>query len=284
VDASGAFVETSVDPKKMPLAVLEAEIARLEKIVAIDAETARRLAAVTKRIAEENAALERLKEKLEDCKEARKRAEGLVTERNQSYVPVFDVILAEEQILNELYAPLMQRLKASGGSLAKLSFTVRRMADVEAWASWGEKSLFDLRTGPFRGIGSLAKKANRMLAPAWMTGDSAAVSQAMSAFRDTFQDALLEKAPYDRADQANYRPWTRPFAQWLYSTNHISIEYGITYDGTDIRKLSPGTRGIVLVLLYLALDNDDDRPLIIDQPEENLEVCVRRVGTAVPGR
>ena len=271
VDASGAFVEVSVDPKKMPLAVLEAEVARLEKVVAIDAETAKRLAAVTKRIAEESAALERLKEKLEDYKGARKRAEDLVTERAESYTRVFDAILAEEKVLNELYAPLMQRLKASGGSLAKLSFTVRRIADVEAWASWGEKNLFDLRTGPFRGLGSLAKEANRLLVPAWTTGDSAAVSQAMSAFRDAFQDALLEKAPYDRADQANYRPWTRRFAQWLYSTNHISIEYGISYDGTDIRKLSPGTRGIVLVLLYLALDNDDDRPLIIDQPEENLD-------------
>jgi hypothetical protein len=34
--------------------------------------------------------------------------------------------------------------------------------------------------------------------------------------------------------------------------------------------LSPGTRGIVLILLYLALDDDDVRPLIIDQPKENL--------------
>ena len=41
--------------------------------------------------------------------------------------------------------------------------------------------------------------------------------------------------------------------------------------GIDIRKLSPGTRGIVLLLLYLALDDADDRPLIIDQPEENLD-------------
>jgi energy-coupling factor transporter ATP-binding protein EcfA2 len=45
----------------------------------------------------------------------------------------------------------------------------------------------------------------------------------------------------------------------------------VDYDGVDIRKLSPGTRGIVLLLLYLALDEDDDRPLIIDQPEENLD-------------
>lgn len=43
------------------------------------------------------------------------------------------------------------------------------------------------------------------------------------------------------------------------------------YDGVDLRKLSPGTRGIVLLLLYLALDDADDRPLIIDQPEENLD-------------
>jgi hypothetical protein len=174
VDSSGAFLDPSVDPKKTPLAVLEAEIARLEKVVAIDTETAKRLAAVTKKLAEEKAALERLNERLEDCKGARERAEGLVIERRESYVRVFDAILAEEQVLNELYAPLMQRLKASGGSLATLSFNVRRVADVEAWASWGEKNLFDLRTGPFRGFGSLAKEANRMLAPTWTTGDSAA--------------------------------------------------------------------------------------------------------------
>ena len=39
----------------------------------------------------------------------------------------------------------------------------------------------------------------------------------------------------------------------------------------SIERLSPGTRGIVLLLLYLAIDRDDHRPLIIDQPEENLD-------------
>jgi len=58
---------------------------------------------------------------------------------------------------------------------------------------------------------------------------------------------------------------------WLYGTDHISIDYGLEYEGTDIQQLSPGTRGIVLLLLYLSVDVDDDRPLIIDQPEENLD-------------
>ena len=271
IDASGTFLNGSVDPKTMPLAVLEAEIGRLETLVATDKETSNKLTAVTRKLAEETTALERLREKLEDCTGAHARAEALVADWEQSYVRVFDAILSEERVLNELYAPLMQRLKASGGSLAKLSFSVKRVADVDAWAKWGEDNLFDLRSGPFRGIGSLAKEANNLLRGPWTTGDASAVSKAMTGFREKFQDALLEKATYPRTDQVNYRPWTRRFARWLYSTYHISIEYGIRYDGIDIRKLSPGTRGIVLVLLYLALDDADDRPLIIDQPEENLD-------------
>jgi len=79
----------------------------------------------------------------------------------------------------------------------------------------------------------------------------------------------MSKVP--RADKVNFRVWAMQFVKWLYSTDHIHITYGVDYDGVDIRKLSPGTRGIVLLLLYLGLDDDDDRPLIIDQPEENLD-------------
>jgi ABC-type Mn2+/Zn2+ transport system ATPase subunit len=49
------------------------------------------------------------------------------------------------------------------------------------------------------------------------------------------------------------------------------MQYSITYDGVAIEHLSPGTRGIVLLLLYLVIDAQDRRPLIIDQPEENLD-------------
>ena len=38
-----------------------------------------------------------------------------------------------------------------------------------------------------------------------------------------------------------------------------------------MEKLSPGAKGIALLVLYLAVDQQDQRPLIIDQPEENLD-------------
>jgi hypothetical protein len=257
--------------RRVSLAILEAEIGRLEKMVAADKETANRLSAISKRLIEETTGLERLKERLADYKGAQDRAKALVADREQGYVRVFDAILGEERVLKELYAPLMTRLKAAGGTLEKLSFTVTRVVNVDGWAKRGEDDLFDLRGGPFKGTGSLAKEAKSMLGEAWTTGDSAAASAAMTKFKDKHQDALLANAPYPRTDQSKYRPWARRFAQWLYSTDHIRIEYGIKYDGIDIRKLSPGTRGIVLVLLYLALDDADDRPLVIDQPEENLD-------------
>ena len=271
VDASGALLPKEADLTKTPLAVLEAEIERMQKLVAADRESARKVVAVSKRITDEGNALAGLKERLTDCKGAHGRARNFVAERADGYIRVFDALMAEERVLNELYGPLIRRLQEAGGTLGKLTFSVSRVADVGIWAKQGEDELFDLRGGPFKGIGSLEKEANRMLRDAWREGDSVTVSKAMNAFQDKHQEALLEKAPYPRTDRFNYRPWSRRFAQWLYSTSHISLEYGIKYDGIEIKKLSPGTRGIVLVLLYLALDDGDDRPLIIDQPEENLD-------------
>jgi hypothetical protein len=82
---------------------------------------------------------------------------------------------------------------------------------------------------------------------------------------------LHPRSPPVLTDQADYRAWAKRFAKWLYGTDHIAIQYSIDYDGVDILKHSPGNRGIVLLLLYLALDDADDWPLIIDQPEENLD-------------
>jgi hypothetical protein len=185
---------------------------------------------------------------------------------------VFEAIINEQNVLAGLYAPLMARLAGSSGTLKKLSFSVRRIADVQTWGSFAEEELLDRRkTGPFYGRGSLIAAATDALKPAWETGSAAEVQAAMTAFMGKFLKDLLSHAPYAPTQQAEFRAWSKQFAHWLFGTEHIAVRYEISYDGVDIRKLSPGTRGIVLLLLYLALDDSDDRPLIIDQPEENLD-------------
>jgi energy-coupling factor transporter ATP-binding protein EcfA2 len=260
------------DISKLPLAVLEAEMTRLEKLVSADKETQRRYKTLSGNIATETAALQTLTERMNDAKGAKDRARELQTQREEAYGRAFDALIEEQSVLEGLYAPLMAQLAAASGTLKKLSFSVARVANVGQWAAEAEDGLIDLRkAGAFRGKGTLLQRATEVLKEAWETGDSAAVISAMLEFRRLYQKELLDHSPVAHTDQAEFRTWSKRFAQWLFSIDHIAIRYGIDYDGVDIRKLSPGTRGIVLLLLYLALDDNDNRPLVIDQPEENLD-------------
>ena len=68
------------------------------------------------------------------------------------------------------------------------------------------------------------------------------------------------------------RDWTsKDFADWFYSMDDFAVTYSIKFDGRDLQLLSPGDKGIVLLLLYLEAENEDNRPLIIDQPDDNID-------------
>ncbi|NOT01012.1 MAG: ATP-binding protein [Phycisphaerales bacterium] len=270
-DPKDALIDDQAVLDQQPLGLLDAEIDRLQQAVSVDKDTADRYAVLSKRIAEEYTALERSKERLADCEGARERRKTAQQERVAAYVRLFESIVAEESELTALYAPLQNRIQSGQGALQKLAFTVGRKVDLDRWAQRGEE-LLDLRKqGTLQGRGTLKRLADSKLKKAWETGNPIAVGEAMSAFVSQHNRELLEMSTAPPSEQSNYRDWLKRFAKWLYSTDHISLQYSIDYEGVDIRKLSPGTRGIVLLLLYLALDDADDRPLIIDQPEENLD-------------
>lgn len=271
-DPNTALIADTADLTTLPLAPIVAEMARLEALFSADKLVREQYTALTNRIAQENSALQTLETRLTDAQGAAARRKDLQAERDDTYGRVFEAIINEQNVLAGLYAPLMARLAASSGTLKKLSFSVRRIADVQTWGSFAEEELLDRRkAGPFYGRGSLIAAATDALKPAWETGSAAEVQAAMTAFMGKFLKDLLSHAPYAPTQQAEFRAWSKQFAHWLFGTEHIAVRYEISYDGVDIRKLSPGTRGIVLLLLYLALDDSDDRPLIIDQPEENLD-------------
>ncbi|MEZ4358044.1 MAG: hypothetical protein R2876_05380 [Eubacteriales bacterium] len=60
------------------------------------------------------------------------------------------------------------------------------------------------------------------------------------------------------------------FYNLLSSLDYIKAEYNLTLGGRPLAMLSAGERGIVLLVFYLALSKNDV-PLIIDQPEDNLD-------------
>jgi ABC-type lipoprotein export system ATPase subunit len=57
---------------------------------------------------------------------------------------------------------------------------------------------------------------------------------------------------------------------FIFSLSYLKPTYQLKLFGKGIEQLSPGERGHLLLVFYLLVD-DDDRPLIIDQPEGNLD-------------
>ena len=60
------------------------------------------------------------------------------------------------------------------------------------------------------------------------------------------------------------------FYDYLFSLKYLKPTYELKLSNKKISLLSPGEKGALLIIFYLLLDKDNI-PLIIDQPEENLD-------------
>src|SRR5690606_18392213 len=58
------------------------------------------------------------------------------------------------------------------------------------------------------------------------------------------------------------------FYNYLFSLDFIDYNYELRQGNKKLSQLSPGEKGALLLIFYLLLDNNDI-PLIIDQPEDN---------------
>lgn len=56
----------------------------------------------------------------------------------------------------------------------------------------------------------------------------------------------------------------------IFGLKYLSPKYQLNWSGKSIEELSPGERGTLLLIFYLLIDRRDV-PLIIDQPEDNLD-------------
>ncbi len=57
---------------------------------------------------------------------------------------------------------------------------------------------------------------------------------------------------------------------YLFNLDYLKPEYRLKLGDKNLSELSPGERGALLLIFYLTLDQNDI-PLVIDQPEENLD-------------
>ncbi len=77
-----------------------------------------------------------------------------------------------------------------------------------------------------------------------------------------------EKREVDKQLKSGYS--VEELYDFLFGLDYLEPTYKLKLNDKNIEGLSPGERGALLLIFYLALDKNDI-PLIIDQPEENLD-------------
>jgi hypothetical protein len=266
------MVEKS-DPLKENYNLLKTEQGRLEKVIGMNEENAIKIKKISDKIAQDEMFCVNLEKEIKSIESSGIKMTELVQLRRSAYTGVFETILKHEKILEELYKPLMTNLENEKDTLSRLTFYVQRKVNIDQWTKDAEEDLLDLRSnGIFRGKGELHRIVKEELLPVLQAGSSQDVASAISEFWNKYKENFDQHCPSEqKKNPESFRKWRAKVSEWLINTDHISIKYGIRYNGLEIQQLSPGTRGILLLLLYLAIDKEDYRPLIIDQPEENLD-------------
>lgn len=90
---------------------------------------------------------------------------------------------------------------------------------------------------------------------------------------------IIDRLERDYRDEKKERRFTRRqlrkdnlvgFYNYLFSLDYVIPKYTLKLGETELNQLSPGEKGALLLIFYLLVDKNDI-PLIIDQPEENLD-------------
>ncbi len=264
-----AAIEGGEPPADNTIKKLQADIELLMKSETADKARQERTKQIQTRIAAINAEVERLTVEIENIdKVERPKIVKLASKRLDAYTAYFANLGMEQMTLEALYEPVRDQLSAQALLKGKeLEFAIRWSADMNKWLERGS-ALFDQRRAiPYGTFEGLSEAARTKLLPAWASGDPLQIG---AAFEDFFSE-------FRKPENAQWKSYVRgnvtmeDLLTWLYEVDHISLEYGLKFNGADLESLSPGTKGIVLLILYLGMDTNDTRPLIVDQPDENLD-------------
>lgn len=260
---------TPENPAENTLRWLNAQIKSLVEKESADKARQERMRVLQTRIAAIGSEVERITGEIAQIEGPEKtRMAAAYEERLTAYVDCFSNLKEEQKTLEQLYGPVKKHLASAGTEPPEqeLEFSIRWEADLASWLERGT-TLFDQRkTLPYGTFAELAAAAAKILVPAWTSGDATTIRPAIETFLAEFKKKDLPPKNYLRSGVT-----IEQLLLWLYDLEHIRLSYGLKYNNVELEKLSPGTKGIVLLILYLGMDVGDTRPLIVDQPDENLD-------------
>ncbi|PKN68577.1 MAG: hypothetical protein CVU54_14015 [Deltaproteobacteria bacterium HGW-Deltaproteobacteria-12] len=178
---------------------------------------------------------------------------------------------AQAAVYRTLYGPVQQFIDNHTLAKDKLKLEFRAELTPEDFADRLLGLLALNRKGSFMGINEGRAKAETFTqATNWENPES------VRSFLEDIDRALHEDQRDSPApqvslyDQLSGKKKIEEVFDLLYGLEYVQPRYILRWEGKDLAMLSPGERGTLLLVFYLLIDKGD-MPLVIDQPEGNLD-------------
>jgi ABC-type lipoprotein export system ATPase subunit len=196
---------------------------------------------------------------------------GLQSEQTKLALEIHNEKLAQAAVYRTLYEPVQHFIDSHVLAKDKLKLEFRADLTNEDFTDRLLALLALNRRGSFMGVDEGRTKAESFVQIAnW--GAKESVRSFLQSMDQALHTDQRENPPtlVQLRDQLLRGKKPEELFDLLYGLEYIEPRYILRWEGKDISMLSPGERGTLLLVFYLLIDKGDT-PLVIDQPEGNLD-------------
>lgn len=210
-------------------------------------------------------------------KQLKKDIQMLNDDRQAKLGEIYDTIEAKSGFYKEIYSPVIKKLDEEKGKQKNaenlLSFSVSTVFDKESFSKDFLAAIHQGRRGSFQGT----EKGERVLKQL-MDSYSLKTKEGLIGFLSELLETLSVDNQSNHAEKPNVRIEDQLMGSkldlynFLFGLEFVEVKYSVLFNDKDLNEneFSPGEKGALLLIFYLLVDKGKI-PLIIDQPEENLD-------------
>lgn len=214
--------------------------------------------------------LNHYKKQIEELKDIPAKLDGVSTLRLAKTKEIHAIIRRLAETYRELYAPVQEFIDKR--PLARDKYQLN--FEVGIVDTGFENNFFEYVsrgvTGTFCGV----EEGHKILEEILQSQDFNTENGIENFLKDICAALCEDKRPGGKpvqvADQMRKGRTALELYDMIFSLDYLKPRYSLKMGDKELSELSPGERGTLLLIFYLLVDKNDI-PLIIDQPEENLD-------------
>ncbi|MDT3417006.1 ABC-type lipoprotein export system ATPase subunit/uncharacterized small protein (DUF1192 family) [Brevibacillus aydinogluensis] len=213
-----------------------------------------------------------LEAKLEEIKKIPETLNHLQHKRNEAVKEIYKKIQDEVVLYQKLYGPIQEIIQTN--PILKESLKLRFEVSVTISNSFQDNLLKRINRrakGSFNGI----TEGDLMLRNLIDRFDYNTEEGVLGFINELinhlqFDKRLEQPTKMEIEEQLRQGESVQALYDYIFSLSYLEPKYLLKLNDKELSELSPGERGIILLIFYLLLDKNDI-PLVIDQPEDNLD-------------